>query len=138
MKYIIVKDIAILATRDIESRANGSLEVRVEGAADGASLCIQNGTERHSFFILSESARIPLATLKEGIYNVSISWTADGSLHTIEGNSFKVWVEKGKTNIAPAPLSSATELENMWKGITNMLEVFIPFMEEIKNGYEVI
>ena len=148
MKYIIIKDIAVLATRDIESLSSGSFDVLVDGAPDGASMHIQNEETSATFLIQSERTNISVSTLKEGIYNVSFNWNevikdSEGNnvgeeLRTIFGNQFKVYFENGNTNIIPAPLASATELENMWKGITNMLEVFIPFMEEVRNGYEVI
>jgi hypothetical protein len=40
--------------------------------------------------------------------------------------------------IIPAPLSSATELEKMWQGISATLEVILPFIDDYKNGTHVV
>lgn len=148
MKYIKIKDFAVLVTRDIEI-VDKTLGVTVDGAKDGATFNIQSESDSFGYSIKSEKTSIPLSALKEGVYQVNISWyetiTDEGGnyvdevYHNVLGNPIKVYLdENSKVCVIPAPLSTATELDLMWKAIGGVLETIVPMIEEIKHGYEVI
>ena len=143
MKYLVVGNIAVLASRGIEKMAS-DIVVEVKGVPDGAALYIQRSDgEMQIYGISSEKAEIPLANLTEGKYSVSINWVTNenglSQAHEAMGNPFTVYkTERGELAIAPTQLSTATELERMWSGLANALGILIPFIDDYKNGPDVI
>jgi hypothetical protein len=135
MKYIVIKDTAILLTRDIEM-ISSTLPIVVEGVKDGTTITLNNGQDNISATIISESAKISASSLTEGTYMVTIVNT---DLKEIQGHPIKFQKNNaGQLGVLPAPLSTATELDLMWKAIGGVLETIVPMIEEIKHGYEVI
>lgn len=146
MKYIIIGDTAILASRDIEYFAvSSAVPVTVVGAPDGATLCLTKAGESSQkyFTIISEQTSISSLSLVAGfVYNVSFSWTTteDGNevQHFAAGNAILVLGDGSQNSIIPAPVASATDIENVWRGLVNILEVIVPFIDDYKNGSTVI
>lgn len=135
MKYIVLKDTAILLTRDIETIST-TLPIIVEGVRDGTTITLNNGVDNISATIISQSTKISASTLTEGTYMVTI---VDTSLKEIQGHPIKLQANNmGQLCVVPAPLATATELDLMWKAIGGVLETIVPMIEEIKHGYEVI
>lgn len=135
MKYIVLKDTAILLTRDIETIST-TLPIVVEGAKDGTTITLNNEVDNISATIISESTKIPASSLTEGTYMVNI---VDTDLKEIAGYPIKAYKDdRGQLCVVPAPLATATELDLMWKAIGGVLETIVPMIEEIKHGYEVI
>ena len=160
MKYIVINDIAILATRNIEEidDING-LKVTFEGVTDiedNATLNlifigdtdirdtdIRVTDERLTKTIHDKYTTIMPEELHEGIYHVTVCWTShennENVTHEACGCPFKVYKQKDwKRAIIPAPLSSATNIEHMWKGIINTLERVLPAIDSYQNGNDVI
>ncbi|MBO7310577.1 MAG: hypothetical protein J6U86_04215 [Clostridia bacterium] len=143
MKYLVVGNIALLASRGIE-KISSDIGVEVKGVPDGATLYIQQANgEMHLYGITSERAVISFADLTEGKYSVSINWVTNENglpqTHEAAGNPFTVYnADSGELAITPTQLSTATELEQMWSGIVNALEILIPFIDDYKNGPNVI
>lgn len=148
MKYICIRDSAVLASRGIEAVSSSDhLDVSVMGVSDGSTFCImhEGNTEQKSYGITSETTTIPVADLASGVYSVTVIWDEymedvdDTVRREARGNSFKVITnENNSLSIIPAPVSSATSLEEMWCGIANILDVLVPLVDDVKNGYNVI
>ena len=145
MRFFVIGDVAVLASRKLERIKGKCLTVDVVGVPDGATLYIQHKTVGVSYGIVSESTRIPLENLQEeGRYTASILWSEtdpqskETMQHEASGISFCVIHDSEGKAILPASLSSSQELEYMWRGLINTLEVFLPFLDSLKNGNDVI
>jgi hypothetical protein len=115
---------------------SSTLPIVVEGVKDGTTITLNNGQDNISATIISESAKISASSLTEGTYMVTIVNT---DLKEIQGHPIKFQKNNaGQRGVLPAPLSTATELDLMWKAIGGVLETIVPMIEEIKHGYEVI
>ena len=142
MKYIVIGNVAILASRSVEA-ISGGVVVTVDGIPNKATLSLlSEDGNTSSYLIENEKTTLLGSSLKEGVYGVTVVWeTTENDVavrHEAKGNEFKVFQTDHGLAICPAPLSNATELENMWVGIVNTLEVVVPFIEAHKHGYEVI
>lgn len=142
MKYIVIGNAAVLATRDLEAVEQSEIKAEVLGVPDGAVLSIQCGDTVHSYTVEGEAAKIPYSDLGEGVCAVTVLWSTseDGVTykHEARGNPFKVQNIGGTTYVLPAPLATATDLEYMWSGIVNALEVFVPLIDTLQNGNDVV
>ena len=144
MKYIVLGNIAVLASRSIERVGQSNVDVAVEGVPDGATLClIKDSGEEFSFNVTSERTSINSSVLTEGNYGVTVIWTTEENeittRHEAVGNAFAVCkVDNSELSIIPMQISTVTELEHMWSAVVNMLESFIPFMDDVKNGTNVV
>ena len=145
MRYLVIGNSAILASRSIERIEAKDVLVAVVGVPDDATLCLFSETEGKAYPIVSQSTTIPADDLKAGsIYSVTVVWkdknfeTGEEIEREADGGSFHVYFEGGTQAILPVPLSSAGELERMWKGIADTLEEILPVLDRIKNGNDVI
>ncbi|MBQ8836453.1 MAG: hypothetical protein IJ002_03190 [Clostridia bacterium] len=143
MKYLIIGNTAVLASRDIERITETGVDVSVVGIPDGATLNIQRDTTARHYGIVSENAKVPREHMAdEGIYNVNIRWKEfiDGAYVDREayGNPFKIIVNDGEPCIIPAPQASGVAVDEMWRGISNLLEIILPLIDTLKNGNDVI
>lgn len=141
MRYVVIDNVAVLASRSVE-KITDDVTVTVSGVPDKATLYLISEKGENSFLIENQKAVIPNSVLKEGIFGVTVLWTTTSNdvatQHEAHGNEFKVFNDGETLAIVPAPLASATELENMWQGIINTLDVLVPFIEAYKHGYEVV
>jgi hypothetical protein len=143
MKYLVVKNTAVLASRGIETVGEGgTVQMKVVGVPEGASVYLTKdgaNTTSGTFSISSGTTNITGLT-DVGTYKPTFSWkTSDEKEMESEGNSFTVIKDdEGALKIIPTPLSSATELEKMWQGISATLEVLLPFIDDYKNGTHVV
>lgn len=145
MKYFVIGNTAVLASREHEAVGEADLAVSVAGVPDGASLYIQHETAGHSYGIVSETTTIPSEHLKEmGTYSVVVQWTETDAEtgDTVEreaiGNSFSIISNENGRFIIPAQKTTAYEIEQMWRGIVDTLEVILPLIDSLKNGNDVI
>ena len=141
MRYIVIGNVAVLASRSVE-KITDDVTVTVSGVPDKATLYLISEKGENSFLIENQKAVIPNSVLKEGIFGVTVLWTTTSNdvatQHEAQGNEFKVFNDGDSLYVVPAPLADATELENMWQGIINTLDVLVPFIEAYKHGYEVV
>lgn len=147
MRYLVIGNVAVLASRGIErldDATNGKIPVSVVGVPDGATLNVI-GTKLKCYAVTSELTEIPIEDLQnEGRYAVTVRWTQvdPQTQERIEceatGNSFSVIRDLYGLAIIPAPCASSTEIEHMWKGISQALEILLPLVDEIRNGNDVI
>ena len=138
MRYIVVGDVAILATRGLEKIDGETVHVAVIGVPDGSVFCIQNGGAVKSFSVSGEEAILPANTIDDGVYDVTVIVGTQEQRREISGNPFSIFTQEGERAIIPPPLSTATELERMWEGIVNALETFIPLIDTLQNGNEAV
>lgn len=141
MRYVVVGNVAVLASRSVE-KVEEYVSVTVSGVPNKATLYLMSEENTYSFLIENQKTNIPNSVLKEGIYGVTVVWSTTSNdvttQHEAHGNEFKVFNDGESLAIVPAPLADATELENMWQGIINTLDVLVPFIEAYKHGYEVV
>jgi hypothetical protein len=142
MKYIVIGNTAVLATRTLEAVEQSELKAEVLGVPDGAVLSIQSGDVIRSYAVEGEAVKIPYSALGEGVWEVTVLWnTKEGGVtqkHEARGNPFKVQNIETQKYILHAPLATATDLEYMWSGIVNALEVFVPLIDTLQNGNDVV
>lgn len=144
MRYLVVGDVAVLASRGIERFEEAEISVSVVGVPDGASLSIQGPGLGRTYGITSGVTGIPCSDLKEGRYAVTVQWaetdpvSGDSISHEAIGNSFAVIQDEVGLAIIPAPLSSGGNIEHMWSGIVQTLEILLPLVDTLKNGNDVI
>lgn len=146
MRYIVIGKSAVLATRSIERIDEGaSVHVQVVNVPDNASLTIVGKNYGESFSIISESTELTpmaLSDLGEGTFSVVVRWTSlengETVSHEAYGNPFSISTDDKGKYIIPVPLSSATELERMWQGIADVLDVLLPLADDVRNGADVI
>ena len=147
MRYLVVGNVAVLASRGIErldDATNGKIPVSVVGVPDGANLIVI-GESQKSYTVTSELTEIPVEDIqKEGRYAVTLRWkqtdpqTKAETERAATGNSFSIVRDPYGLAIIPAPCSTSTELEHMWKGISQAIEILLPLFDEIRNGNDVI
>lgn len=145
MKIIVIGDTAVLATRDKEIIEIEGLPVTVLGVNTG-SLCIARADgEQPSTPIetIITSGTATVVGLSAGKYTYTVVWFSeeDGvdTKHEAYGTPLYVFEDdENKFNLIPAPLATSTELEAMWRGIANTLDVVVPLVDEIKNGTDVV
>lgn len=144
MRYIVVGDTAILATRDIEY-LGGDIDITIENVPDGANLTLirPDGSQVHTEGVVSEKTKIPSEVFdQEGRYVVTVDWIelcdgeereqhAAGTTLLVQNTSYGI-------GIIPAPLTSANEMENMWRGIVNTLDILLPYINAMRYGADVI
>lgn len=145
MRYLVIENTAVLASREHETVGELEVAVSVAGVPDGASLYIQHETAGHSYGIVSEATVIPAEHLNEtGVYSVAVRWTetdpetGDTMEHEAIGNSFSIISNETGRFIIPAQKTTAYEIEQMWRGIVCTLEVILPLIDSLKNGNDVI
>ena len=141
MRYVVVGNVAVLASRSVE-KVGENVSVTVSGVPNKATLYLMSKENTYSFLIENQKTNIPNSVLNEGVYGVTVVWSTTSNdvtmQHEAHGNEFKVFNDGESLAIVPAPLADATELENMWQGIINTLDVLVPFIEAYKHGYEVV
>ena len=143
MKYIVIGDTAILATRDIEN-IDAKIPVVVDGVTEDATLSVSaDGIKIINSKISSGRCELDAEELKEGRYYVNVSWRSfenDSAIeHIAIGCPFTVFnKDDGVKAIMPAPQASAIAVDRMWKGIVNILETVMADIDSLKNGNDVI
>lgn len=145
MRYSAVGNVAVLCTRGIEKLTLGEpLSVSVSSVPDGSSFCIQGaGGVMGTYRIVSEKTELDISAFPDGIYYATVKWiTEDNGAYTEHeavGNPFKLYTdEDGSRAAVAAPLSGMTELELIWTAIADTLDIVLPFIDDIKNGINVV
>lgn len=145
MRYAVVGNTAVLCTRSIENIPLGEpLSVSVSSVPDGSSFCVQGGGGvMGTYRTVSEKTELDISDFPDGIYYVTVKWVTekDGAYaeHEAAGNPFKLYTEEDGTRAAvAAPVSGITELELIWTAIADMLDIVLPFIDDIKNGINVV
>lgn len=144
MRYIVVGDTAILATRDVEY-LGGDIDITIENVPDGANLTLirPDGSQVHTEGVVSEKTKISSEAFDlEGRYVVTVDWMeyrdgVDNERHAA-GTTLLVQNTSNGVAIIPAPLTSANEMENMWRGIVNTLDILLPYINAMRYGADVI
>ena len=145
MRYVVIGKSAVLATRNIERIDEGvSVPVEVVNVPDNASLTLisKDCSKTKTYSITSESTEIDPSVLGEGMFSVVVNWTSlengETVSHEAYGNPFLISTDDNGKYIIPATLSSAGELERMWQGIVDVLDVLLPLADDVLNGADVI
>lgn len=150
MRYLLVGNTALLSSRDIEWVTDGiSLEVLgISPSASGVTVnLLREGKPQKSYILTDGSARIPISDLYgEGDYSVVFSWRErDADIEEVTervayGNPFRLLLKDGcdGTGIAPAFAHTVKEVDTMWRGLVQMMELVLPFIEQYKYGNDVI
>lgn len=142
MKYLVVKNTAVLASRGIEPiGAGGTITMKVVGVPEGASVYLSKGGENPTSgtFKISSGVTTITGLTEEGTYKPTFKWTNEDKETEAAGNSFTIIQNaNGELQIIPTTLSTATNLEEMWQGIAATLEVILPFIDDYKNGTHVV
>lgn len=140
MKYIIVGNVAILSTRNVES-VGEELTIELMGISDGAVIKLSNGGKSTIFStqIVDGGYRaiIPAKNLYEGDFSIEIA-DHDSIITGTPLRFFKSNVTDKELKVIPSPAVPGVEIENMWQGMVAILETVIEHIDEHKNGYEVI
>lgn len=96
-----------------------------------------------TYRIVSEKTELDISAFPDGIYYATVKWiTEDNGAYTEHeavGNPFKLYTdEDGSRAAVAAPLSGMTELELIWTAIADTLDIVLPFIDDIKNGINVV
>jgi hypothetical protein len=146
MRYIVIGNSAVLATRGIErARSDNTLPIVVENVPDGSSITIisKNGYQ-NTFQITSESTLIDdLGTLNDDVFYVTVNWSSlDEKGNTVEhvsdGNPFLINTDANGRYVTAAPLASTADMDRLWQGIVDVLDVLLPLADDVRNGVNVI
>lgn len=149
MRYLVIGNAAVLASRDIEyietdGSEGGEKDIAAEICAvpDGASFSLQKAETVKTYAVTSGIANVPVSELDNGVWEVSVRWSESDGETAAEreafGNPIKLYGDEGSRKIIPAPLASGTEMEKMWNGIVNAYEFIAPIVDTIKNGNDVV
>jgi hypothetical protein len=146
MRYIVIGNSAVLATRGIErARSDNTLPIVVENVPDGSSITIisKNGYQ-NTFQITSESTLIDdLGTLNDDVFYVTVNWSSLDEKgitvkHVSDGNPFLINTDANGRYVTAAPLASTADMDRLWQGIVDVLDVLLPLADDVRNGVNVI
>ena len=145
MRYIVIGNTAVLASRGIDRISNTEdfTKVKVENVPDTATLTITGDNfSSPSYEVKSETANVYFLNLENGIYGVTVKWTTteDGETieHTAHGNPFTITGDAEGRFIIPTPLAGATETDKIWATITSILDTLLPLEDDVKKGSHVV
>lgn len=145
MKLLVIGEAVILASRN-EEKIGETVNVIVDGAIEGATLnLIPDGDGAQLGSIISSGTTtirredmIGESELEE-TYSVTVTWSENNVQKEAYGARIRVYKNSDDTyGILPPPLTEATDLEDMWHGIINTLEVIVPFIETYKYGADAL
>lgn len=149
MRYLIAGNTALLSTRTFQVITNNTLCIEAVGIsqiATGTTVNImREGKETKHFSLTDRKASIPLSSLHgEGDYAVTFAWqevdagTGEKEYHEAYGNSFKICKVGNELGVIPSYTHTTTDIDMMWNGVVQLMEILIPFIEQYKYGNDAV
>lgn len=149
MRYLIVGETALLANRNFSPVNRNSITLTTLGipaTAKGATLTLMHKDIEQKHYLLDNGrATIPLADLNIGdTCSVSFAWnevdptTNETVSRHAYGNAFALHNVNNVIGILPAYSHTTSDVDMVWKGMVQLMEKLIPFIEQYKYGNDAV
>lgn len=149
MRYLIAGNVALLASRNIKKIKGNVVRIEAVGIspiAENATVNImKEGCPTKYYPLTNGKVKIPLSDLYgEGRYAISFVWqetdpnTEEVEQHEAHGNSFQFTKVGNEIGVSPAYNHNTTDIDMMWRGVVQLMEELIPFIEQYKYGNDAV
>jgi hypothetical protein len=149
MRYLIVGNVAMLATRSVELISDTKISIKAVGisptALDSTITISQGPGKVRRYYLVNGKIEIPLSDLfGNGDYSVTFTWREKDPNTGVEtyreafGNSFNLGEVAGQVCIIPTYNHSTGDVDMLWSGMVQLMETLIPFIEQYKYGNDAV
>ena len=146
MRYLVVGNIAIIATRGLERIEDNALTVTTQGIPAGVTICLHKGNLTKWYKTdIGKKVKIPLSDLDgAGRYAVTIAWEeTDPNTKAVmhreaTANDFAIIEVDDGLCVMPSRGHTEAEFDMMWAAIVQTMEYVVPFIEQYRYGNDVI
>jgi hypothetical protein len=146
MRYLVIGNVAIIATRGLEQIEDNTLTVTTQGIPAGVTICLHKGNLNKWYKTdIGHKAKIPLSDLDgAGRYAVTIAWeekdpNTKAVIHReATANDFDIIEVDGSLCVTPSRGHTEAEFDMMWTAIVQTMENVVPFVEQYRYGNDVV